>query len=328
MDYCQKLANRLNQFRRDGHHCDVTLMVQGQSFPAHRVVLAASCPFFEALFASEMREKEERKVILESFSVAVMEPLLQYLYTGVLEIADEYVAQDLVVAGDFLLSIDLKNLAVAYMASSIDKLNCVSLFLFADKFECKWLRENACTFIIQNYQDVICNDNKFLALNAKQFSEIVSSDELSVNKEEVVYEALIQWAKINQRRKSDFEEMFLHIRLFSIAENYRTSVIAKEDLVKNSELCLKALSSSERYCTVSPNEPRPRQCLDEYEDVIFVCSRSYDPDTFCFVPAKAEWYQLAPVPHGKSWHSVVFCDGFLFVLSGHGRGTGLVTIQR
>ena len=38
------------EFRRDKLLCDVTLRVGDQEFKAHRVVLAATCPYFRGMF--------------------------------------------------------------------------------------------------------------------------------------------------------------------------------------------------------------------------------------------------------------------------------------
>lgn len=36
----------LNDLRKKGHFCDVTLCVDGQTFPVHRSVLASFSPYF------------------------------------------------------------------------------------------------------------------------------------------------------------------------------------------------------------------------------------------------------------------------------------------
>lgn len=40
----------LNELRKEGHFCDVTLSVDGVKFPAHRNVLASLSPYFKVSF--------------------------------------------------------------------------------------------------------------------------------------------------------------------------------------------------------------------------------------------------------------------------------------
>lgn len=64
---CTKVMASLNDFRKEGTLCDVTLSVQDTTFPSHRNVLSANSEFFKALFANEMKEKAENTVHMEEF---------------------------------------------------------------------------------------------------------------------------------------------------------------------------------------------------------------------------------------------------------------------
>ena len=55
--YCKEILQNLNSLRHEGSLCDVTLVVEGREFRAHRNVLAASSPYFRNIFTSDMREK-------------------------------------------------------------------------------------------------------------------------------------------------------------------------------------------------------------------------------------------------------------------------------
>ena len=55
----------LNEQRKDGFLCDVTLKVEGRSFQAHRNILAAASPYFKVMFGSNFKEKNQSVINLE-----------------------------------------------------------------------------------------------------------------------------------------------------------------------------------------------------------------------------------------------------------------------
>lgn len=56
---------QMREIRRQGKLCDVKIIVDNQSFSAHRIVLAATIPYFYAMFMNEMREHREKEVTMK-----------------------------------------------------------------------------------------------------------------------------------------------------------------------------------------------------------------------------------------------------------------------
>ncbi|KAK7896572.1 hypothetical protein WMY93_021897 [Mugilogobius chulae] len=74
----------LNEQRLLGHYCDVSIMVKGQAFKAHRAVLAASSLYFRDLFSSSTKTQFE---LPSSVTPACFEQILSFCYTGKLTMA-------------------------------------------------------------------------------------------------------------------------------------------------------------------------------------------------------------------------------------------------
>ncbi|XP_053549254.1 zinc finger and BTB domain-containing protein 37 [Bombina bombina] len=86
-EYSNSVLNHLNQLRMQGRLCDIVVNVQGQSFRAHKVVLAASSPYFR----DHMSLNEMSAVSLSVIkNPGVFEQLLSFCYTGriCLQLAD------------------------------------------------------------------------------------------------------------------------------------------------------------------------------------------------------------------------------------------------
>ena len=66
----------------DKEFTDVNIIVEGQSFSAHKAVLASRSPVLRAMLRSDMKEKEEGSIKLGDISSAAWKIFQRFLYTG------------------------------------------------------------------------------------------------------------------------------------------------------------------------------------------------------------------------------------------------------
>ena len=78
-DFSNSVLSHLNQLRVQGRLCDIVVNVQGQSFRAHKVVLAASSPYFRDHMSLGQMSTVSLTVIRNP---GVFEQLLAFCYTG------------------------------------------------------------------------------------------------------------------------------------------------------------------------------------------------------------------------------------------------------
>ena len=189
--FCVELAKRLNMLRRKDHLCDITLVTKGdKEFKAHRNVLSAASPFFFKLLQSDMKENREGIVRFEEISGAVMEDVLEFIYTGSVEVTQEN-CKDLIAAANYLLIPGLKKLSGQFVEQQITKSNCISTFYFAEMYQCDELITNTRKFIHANFASVAEMD-EFLNLEVKEVERWISSDEISVAVEADVFKIVLK----------------------------------------------------------------------------------------------------------------------------------------
>lgn len=80
--YASLILAQMNKMRLHSNFCDVGLKVGSRVFKAHRLVLAASSPYFAALFSGGLREANKDEVQLIGVDTDVFEILLDFIYTG------------------------------------------------------------------------------------------------------------------------------------------------------------------------------------------------------------------------------------------------------
>ncbi|MEQ2290752.1 hypothetical protein AMECASPLE_006266 [Ameca splendens] len=95
-DFGSSVLGSLNEQRLLGHYCDVSILVQGQSFKAHRAVLAASSLYFRDLFSSvadpssSSSSSSSSQAVFElpsSVTPTCFQQILSFCYTGRLSMA-------------------------------------------------------------------------------------------------------------------------------------------------------------------------------------------------------------------------------------------------
>ncbi|XP_001518893.3 zinc finger and BTB domain-containing protein 11 isoform X1 [Ornithorhynchus anatinus] len=83
--HCQTVLNQLNQQRLSNQFCDVTLLIEGEEYRAHKSVLSANSEYFRELFIEKGAVSSHEAVVdLSGFCKASFLPLLEFSYTSVL----------------------------------------------------------------------------------------------------------------------------------------------------------------------------------------------------------------------------------------------------
>ena len=319
--FCAKVMKSLNDFRKEGTLCDVTLSVQGTTFPAHRNVLSANSEFFKALFANEMKEKAENIVHMEEFEPLVMDQLLTYMYGSGITIKKDN-ALDLAIGADFLFLTELKQKACEFLISDLNSDNCLFLLYMAEKYNVKELRDSAQQHILENYVPVSASSG-FVTLSIEQLLAIVSSDDV-VAREEKIFESVVKWTKNNlETRKKHFSTLFSHIRLIYLARCYLITAVQEEDLVKSDESCLHLVNAAKEFFSTpkgavqSEGHQRPRTCQTA---IVMVGGWQENCDitasSSVFMPSIKQMFQVSPMLTPRKNHGIAIHEGLVYVVGG------------
>lgn len=335
--YQRNMYKRMDEFRRQGILCDTILVVEGQEFPAHKNTLAASSEYFLGLFTSDMKESQQLEVKLEGFKSFIMNDLLNYIYTGEVEITDENV-KELVFAGDYLLIESLKNKGSFYLEETLSPSNCLSVRAFSEKFDCEELRGKSESFILDNFV-AVSKSEEFLHLSLSEIENIISLDDLIVETEEQVYEAVISWVKYDsENRKEDVARLLSKVRLGCISKYYLAEYVETEELVTGNLDCTKLLYEAMKSYALFRAQTQPisdickvRSCLDSNVDAIITIWGPGDElrsSTQCYVPVINQWFNLAPMLIPRFSHGAVACEGFIYTVGGVSLNGHLSSMER
>ena len=319
--FCTEMMKRLDIQRRNELFCDVILEVGSGDdqarVTAHRNVLCAASPFFYNALNSDMKEKKEGVIRLEEMSKASMEEVLDYLYTGHVEISKEN-AFELFAQADYFLIPSLKALSSKFILQTLDLSNCIMAYYFAIKYQWEELQNGARDFILANFVAVAGTED-FLNLSSKEMEEWISSDKIIISEEEEVFQVIVKWKENGNKEDVDFLQLLRHVRCIYLSRSYVFSIILQHPLVKANTACtdfvldaMKEVASGTDECFISQ---APRDCLKTHENVIVVCGTRH---TCCYLPLEDEVYELARMPSKRNprFYSMSSLHSKLFIIGG------------
>ena len=283
------------------HPCDLTLVVEdGKKFKAHGHVLSKASPFFEKVLNTDMAESKERLVRLEMTSEFIMGSILEFIYTGSVQILAEDNAQELIAMADYLFIPDLKTLAGSVLVQKLDASNCISIYLFGEMYRCHELIFGSKKFIFENFTSV-AKSEEFLNMSSRNVETFISSDEIDVSAEEDVFEIIIRWIDHDKaKRKKYFSQLFRHVRLVYVS---RPGDIVTNDLVEENEDCL--LRDNDNIA--------PRKSLET--PVIVVSQGGEEKDEIlCYFPRQDTWGTLLGNELPQFCGDLLSCHGKLYFI--------------
>ncbi|KAM9775205.1 kelch-like protein 40b [Syngnathus typhle] len=215
---------------------DCILKIKDKEFPCHRLVLCACSSYFRALFLSDIDESKKREVVLEDVEPGVMGLILKYLYTSRINVTEQNV-QDIFAVANLYQIPSIFTVCVSFLQKRLSLSNCLAVFRLGLMLDCPRLAVSARNFACERFR-LISRDEDFLQLQPGELAAILANDNLDVDSEEVVFEALMNWvARDLGEREKDLPGLLDCVRLRLVGEDYLKDKVEKNKLIlKNPEL--------------------------------------------------------------------------------------------
>uniref|UniRef100_A0AAY5F4D7 BTB domain-containing protein n=1 Tax=Electrophorus electricus TaxID=8005 RepID=A0AAY5F4D7_ELEEL len=271
--HARLLLTQMNKMRLRSDFCDVRLLVGGRAFQVHRLVLAASGPYFAALFSGAMSEAHEEEVHLAGVEAEVFEVLLEFIYTGSIDVNVENV-QELMVAADMLQLSEVVAICGEFLRGQMEPSNCVGIYQFLEQIGFVDLMEFTENYIQVHFLEV-CGGEEFSNLSKEQLVRLLRSEELRVEDEYQVFTAAMDWLlhDVSRRKKHVVEVLepvrFLLLspqRLFKFIEGVSdfSLRVALQSLLKEYTEVSKSPKENKTLSMLQPAKTRPRRKARKY----------------------------------------------------------------
>ncbi|KAI0226985.1 Kelch-like protein 25 [Lamellibrachia satsuma] len=218
----------MHRLRQSEKFTDVTLQSGDVHIRCHRNVLAVASDYFKAMFRCGLEESTSGTVPL-TMEPEILTSIVDYMYTGEIELTADNV-ESLFKAGDFLQLDTLKVACENFMLKKVESANCVGFSKFATLYQLNNLQQKARRVMQSEFKTVALNE-EFKELSCKELIEFIKDDDVNVEDEDVVFNAVLDWVRHDlNNRKSFLQTIIEHVRLPYCTSNYLRHIDAKYDL--------------------------------------------------------------------------------------------------
>lgn len=175
--------------------------------PAHRLILIASSKYFEALLGPNFCEGAQKKVLLKEIDGSMLKNVVDYIYSGQIEINDDNVGQ-LIAAASGMELITLEKRCGEFWEAKLALGNCVEIFLNADRFLLNDLRTKALKYICDHFENVPIDNLRHI--DEKNLRELLKHDQITAA-ETVIFDRLVQLIERQKMESFKFDSELTEI---------------------------------------------------------------------------------------------------------------------
>ena len=258
---------KLTKLREDKQLCDVLIRIRDRLFYAHKIIMISCCPYFEAMFQSGMTETRQHEITLQDIDPTAFEAILDLIYNGSVNINIENVQA--ILSASSIFQIDhLKAACSNFLKKQLAPHNCLGIKSFAEAHGCTDLVEHAHKHTMCSFTEVVLNE-EYLALGCDQVMALLSYNELRIDSEEEVFDALTRWMDYDlHNRAKHIAQLLRLVRLPLLSPSVLADKVRANELIRQNLECRDLLDEAlisyhllpDRRSTIPHHKTRPRKC--------------------------------------------------------------------
>ncbi|NXM89581.1 KLH18 protein, partial [Oenanthe oenanthe] len=314
----------MGEIRRQGKLCDVG----DHKFSAHRIVLAASIPYFHAMFTNDMMECKQDEIVMQGMDPSALEALINFAYNGHLAI-DQQNVQSLLMGASFLQLQNIKDACCTFLRERLGI--GAGAAWDSSRCPCPW------HWIIL---EIPSNPNHskisyhFIPIHLHNPQSPTSPCCLLQ-----VFEAALAWIRYDREQREPFlPELLSKIRLPLCRPQFLTDRVQQDDLVRCCHKCRDLVDEAKDYHLMPERRPhlpafktRPRCCTSIAGLIYAVGGLNSAGDSLnvveVFDPIANRWEKCQPMATARSRVGVAVLNGLLYAIGGYDGQLRLSTVE-
>ncbi|XP_026810092.1 kelch-like protein 17 isoform X2 [Rhopalosiphum maidis] len=194
------------------------------------------------MFSGGFVESNKEIVVIKDISNAVLNDLIDFMYTGKLITINDDNVEEILNGADILQLTEVRLKCTKFFMATIVDNNCLKIKDIGDSRGITELSQNCLEHALARFH-FVSREKSFLDIDITQLIELIKNDNLSVPDEKYVYMAVMAWVKHDESgRKHLLPELLDLVRLVFISQDYLLKVIKAEPLIYSNPECLKMIT--------------------------------------------------------------------------------------
>ncbi|KAJ5068565.1 btb/poz domain-containing protein [Anaeramoeba ignava] len=288
----EKLSNDLknlfqnqNQKEEESYFDFEIICEQNQtSFKTHKSILSSRSEYFKSLFKSKMKEYQENKLILKDVSSSILSSILNYFYSGKIEINLENAIEILIFSSKYLID-ELIEISSNFIKNNLQFETIIDVLKLSETMNFNQLLDYSYKFISKNFNKFI-KTSFFLELEENHLNSILSNEDILTN-EFKMFQSIIKWGKhksnITQQKKIKKEEKEkLQNQISNIIDKIRFIDFTKKELKKSLKEDLIPKQISQKLIEFQKLQKNPKKNEEKLYE--FIEKENQIPNSLIFKP--------------------------------------------
>ncbi|KAM4019528.1 kelch-like protein 9 [Anomaloglossus baeobatrachus] len=321
--YPEKLLERMRLFRSQRDLCDVTLVVDGALFPAHKLVLAAASSYFQLLFTDP---KVGDTVRLKEVSARGLQSVLDFIYSNKLHLSWDNV-EDALKAAEVLLVREAVKLCFRFLEDGLNRDTCLDVLKIAKKLGPEELREKASGYVGHQYQHVPGHSGDLNLVDKATLCDILEREDIPGCSELDLFRVAVSWLQHDSARLKEAGDVLRRIRFPLIPLEDLQQCVKEAAIMKTDSGCFRYLQEALKYHSQVYAQPTLHcdgaNIRSSSEKLLVLGGRTNDNRVLGSIWVQGDddgsWSELGEMCSPVYNHCVALINDFLYIVGGQTR---------
>ncbi len=260
-----------SMYKMRPHLCDVCLITEdNEEIVAHRVVLASTLQYFNAMFVgcagAQYIESGLHEIHIKNIDGFALQEIVKWCYTGCVETNEDNV-QQLLSGAKMLDCPHIVSICSDFIEKQLHPENALGIYAFAELLGCNDLQQFTLNYIHNNFIQIANQSEEFMQLSCNRLTELIASDYIDTGEcgEQAVLAAVMSWIHFDKVERIKYlASLIQHIRFPRFSQESLVRIEDEYPLIKSDTMCKDLLIEAMKYhlcksqINTAPNNARFR----------------------------------------------------------------------